>query len=85
MISVRCLGHIATSVGARDVELSDEELEASEIVETLRRASIEQEPGFTKYNTLVMVEDGEAFVPASTVKKVRGGERVILIPFSHGG
>ena len=85
MISVRCLGHIGTSVGSREVEFDDEELDATEIVEKLRAASGSGDPGFTKYNTLVMVEDGEAFVPASVGRKVKAGQHVVLIPFSHGG
>jgi len=85
VITVKCLGHIGTSVGKREVVLEDDGLEASEIVERLRTASGRQDPGFTKYNTLVVVEEGEAFVPAAVSRKVRSGERVVLIPFSHGG
>jgi hypothetical protein len=47
--------------------------------------SKEKNPGFSKFNTLAMIEDGEAFVPAAAGRKVTSGERVILIPFSHGG
>ncbi len=85
MISVRCLGHIGTSVGEEEVELEGSELEASEIVERLREMSGREDPGFTRFNTLMMVEDGEAFVTAAASRKVRSGERVVLIPFSHGG
>lgn len=85
MIKVRCLGHIKTSVGAEDVELGFEELEVGAVVDKLRGLCKEANPGFNRFNTLIMVEDGEAFVPASSSKKVRSGERVLLIPFSHGG
>ncbi len=85
MISVRCLGHIGTSVGAKEVKLEGAELDAAEIIERLRSASGKSDPGFTKYNTLVMVEDGEAFVPAGVDKLVRDGQKVVLLPFSHGG
>lgn len=85
MISVRCLGHIGTSVGSKEVELREEALDAEEIIARMRALSAEAEPGFTKYNTLVMVEDGEAFVPASSKRVVRSGQKVVLIPFSHGG
>jgi molybdopterin converting factor small subunit len=85
LIVVRCLGHIGTSVGAKEVELQAAELDASEIVERMRRQSAKEDPGFTIYNTLVMVEDGEAFVPAGSERKVKDGQRVVLIPFSHGG
>lgn len=85
MIVVRCLGHIATSVGAGEVTLEGGELGAVEIVERLRKMSGKADPGFTRFNTLMMVEDGEAFVTAAAERKVRAGERVVLIPFSHGG
>ena len=85
MISVKCLGHIGTSVGAKEVRLPDEAIDAEEIVERLRTFSTEADPGFTKYNTLVMVEDGEAFVPSSVKRVVKSGQTVVLIPFSHGG
>ncbi len=85
MIRVRCLGHIGSSVGAKEVELHEGELDAVEIVEKLRKLSGQSDPGFTKYNTLIMIADGEAFVPASGARKVKEGEEVVLIPFSHGG
>lgn len=85
MILVRCLGHIGTSVGAKEVALEGSEVDAAEIVERLRALSGKEDPGFTKYNTLVMVEDGEAFVPAGSGRRVKSGEQVVLIPFSHGG
>ena len=85
MITVRCLGHIGTSVGAREVALEGQEQDPSEIVERLRRISGKEDPGFSRLNTHQMVEDGEAFVTAAAERKVMDGEKVVLIPFSHGG
>ena len=85
MILVTCLGHIGTSLGRKEVELDAIELGAAELVECLRNLSGKVDPGFTQFNTLVMVGDGEAFVPAGADRRVRSGERVVLIPFSHGG
>jgi len=85
MILVRCLGHIGTSVGSREVALEGAELDAADIVDRLRKISGKDEPGFNRFNTLVMVEEGEAFVAATAGRKVRSGERAVLIPFSHGG
>ncbi len=85
MISVRCLGHIGTSVGSKEVQLQGDELRADEIVQKLRELSGMKDPGFTAFNTLVMVEDGEAFIPAGSERTLRSGEKVVLIPFSHGG
>jgi molybdopterin converting factor small subunit len=85
LIRVRLLGHIRTSVGAEEVELPDEELDASLLVDRLRSMCKSGRPGFSIYNTLAMVEDGEAFVPASVKRKIKDGEKVILIPFTHGG
>ena len=85
MIVVRCVGHIGTSVGSDEISLEGAELGAEEIVDRIRSLSSEPDPGFNKYNTIVMVEEGEAFVPAGAQRRIRGGERVTLIPFSHGG
>lgn len=85
MIEVRCLGHIGSSVGSKEVSLEGPELSPSEIIERLRRISGKDDPGFTKFNTLVMVEEGEAFLAAAPERRVKDGQRVALIPFSHGG
>ena len=85
MITVRCLGHIKTSVGMEEVELADDSLTASQIVSRLRALSSEGDPGFNAYNTLALVADGEAYVPASDGRSIVSGDRVVLIPVSHGG
>lgn len=85
MIRVRCMGHIGTSVGRKEVVLVEEELSAADLVDRLRAMSAETEPGFSRYNTLALVGDGEAFVPATSNRLIRSGEEVVLIPFSHGG
>ena len=85
MIKVRCLGHIGTAVGAREVTLQDAGLDASDLVDRVRAMAGLKEPGFSRYNTLVMVEDGEAFVPAGTSVRISDGANVTLLPFSHGG
>jgi molybdopterin converting factor small subunit len=85
LILVKLLGHIGTSVGTRELNLDACELEASEVVERVRSLSGEKNPGFTRFNTIVMVEDGEAFVPAGISRIIKDGERISLVPFSHGG
>jgi len=85
MILVRCFGHIETSVGSKEVSLEGSELDASELVDRVRMLSVEPNPGFNRYNTLVLVDDGEAYVPAGVHRAIREGQRVALVPFSHGG
>ena len=85
MITVRCLGHIGTSVGSGEVRIEGSDLDPSEVVERVRMISGKQNPGFTVFNTLLMIEDGEVCVSAAGTRKVKDGERVVLIPFSHGG
>lgn len=42
--------------------------------------------GFTKFNTLVVVNGGEVFSAASQEKRrLSDGDEVVLVPFSHGG
>ncbi len=85
MISVRLVGHIKTAVGRETLDVDRDEIEAGELLDAVRGMAQRPDAGFDKYNTLVMVEDGEAFVPAATRRVLRGGDRVVLIPFSHGG
>lgn len=85
MITVRCLGHIGTSVGTKELEVPCEDIDASDLVEKVRAATGKNDPGFTRFNTLVMVEDGEAFVPAGESRRLKDRAKVVLIPFSHGG
>jgi molybdopterin converting factor small subunit len=85
LIRVRLLGHIRTSVGVEEVQFPDEELDASLLVDRLRSMCKGGRPGFSVYNTIAMVEDGEAFVPAAAERKIKDGERIVLIPFTHGG
>jgi molybdopterin converting factor small subunit len=85
MIRVVLLGHIRTSVGLDELEFPELEMDASLLVDRLRGMSREENPGFNRFNVIAMVEEGEAFVPASATRKIRDGDRVALIPFSHGG
>lgn len=85
MIRVRLMGHIGTSVGMKEIVLEESTLSAPELVERLRAMSGREDPGFTRYNTLALVGDGEAFVPAVSEREIRSGEEVVLIPISHGG
>ena len=85
MIRVTCLGHIGTAVGAREIELPNEKITARQIVESMRARSKVSDPGFNIHNTLVLVDNGEAFVPGATDAMVAEGGRVVLIPISHGG
>jgi molybdopterin converting factor small subunit len=85
MIRVRCYGHIGTSIGSAEVTLDGGDFDSAELVDRVRSMASAPNPGFTRYNTLVMVEEGEAFVPAGTRRTVKDGQRVALIPFSHGG
>ena len=85
MIRVTCLGHIGTEVGRSEIQLNVGDVGAAELVDSLRSKASNPNPGFSKFNTLVMVGEGEAFVPATSTRTIKDGERVILIPFSHGG
>jgi molybdopterin converting factor small subunit len=85
MIKVKCLGHIGTEVGGSEIQLDLAEVGAAEVVDTLRSRAASPNPGFSRFNTLVMVDDGEAFVPAASARTIKDGQQVVLIPFSHGG
>jgi molybdopterin converting factor small subunit len=83
LIRIHFVGHIRTEVGAEEITVEDDELDSIALIHRLRAMS--NEPGFDEFNTLVMVEDSEAFVPAKSGRKLKHGDNVVLIPFSHGG
>ena len=85
MIRVRCIGHIATGVGSTELSLEGDDVDPAQLVDKVREASGKPDPGFSRYNTIVLVEEGEAFAPAGGTRRIRSGERVVLIPVSHGG
>ena len=85
MIKVKLTGHIRTSVGAEEIELAETEVDVSLLVDKVRAMSRQKDPGFNRFNTIALVEEGEAFVPAGEKRTLRDGQRVVLIPFSHGG
>jgi len=85
LIHVKCYGHIGTSVGSHELTIDTIEIDSADLVDRVRGLSAAPDPGFNRYNTLVMIEDGDAFVPAGLRRTVKDGERVALIPFSHGG
>ena len=86
MIRVKCVGHIRTSLGAETVELEDEEIGSVDLMGRLREmASGDPKLGFTKFNTLIIVNGGYAFTAAAEDRKLKDGDEVLLLPFSHGG
>lgn len=86
MIKVRCIGHIKNSLGDEEIMIDCEEISVDDLIDRLRdMAKDNGNISFNEYNTIVMIENGEAFVAANRDMKIRDGESVVLIPFSHGG
>jgi len=85
-IRVKCLGHIGTSVGRETVELEGDNMTAGGIIDALREmATADSNPGFTRFNTLLVVNGKSAFTAAAEDRKLEDGDDVLLVPFSHGG
>lgn len=86
MIRVTCVGHIGTSVGRETMEIPGDGMKTSELIEMLREMGRDDPAlGFTKYNTLVVVNSGDAFTGATRDRVLHDGDEVVLLPFSHGG
>jgi len=85
MIHVRCYGHIRTSVGSSELTVEGPEIDSADLVEKVREMSAAPDPGFNRYNTLVVIEDGDSFIPAGAHRTLKDGDKVALVPFSHGG
>jgi len=85
-IVVTCLGHIKTSVGKETVELPGPEITAARLIEKLREMGAgDRHLGFTKFNTLIVVNEEAAFTAAAEDRVLKDGDEVVLVPFSHGG
>jgi molybdopterin converting factor small subunit len=85
-IRVTCLGHIKTSVGREKVELQGDGMTAGELIDAIRKmGAADQNLGFTKFNTLLVVNGKSAFTAAADDRRLEDGDEVLLLPFSHGG
>jgi molybdopterin converting factor small subunit len=86
MIRVTCVGHIRTSVGRETVELQEDGIKTSALIERLRDMGRDDPNlGFSKFNTLVIVNGSSAFTAAAEDRVIEDGDEVLLLPFSHGG
>jgi molybdopterin converting factor small subunit len=86
MIRVTCVGHIRTSVGRETVELEEDGIKTSALIERLREMGRDDPNlGFSKFNTLVIVNGSSAFTAAAEDRVIEDGDEVLLLPFSHGG
>lgn len=87
MIHVKFFGHIKTSMGSDGSEVCPDGMTIGGLFELLRSRSVaEHGHGFTKYNTLVVVNEEEAFsASAQEDRRLDDGDSVLLVPFSHGG
>lgn len=86
MIHLKFLGHIRTSMGSEEMDLAREGVSVDELFGILSGQGRGAAHGFTKYNTLVVLNDEEVFsASAQANRRIIDGDSVMLVPFSHGG
>ncbi len=52
----------------------------------LSKRPAREDHGFSKYNTLLVINDGEAFSASAQQDRIlTDGDSVLFVPFSHGG
>ena len=87
MIHLKFLGHIKTSMGTEELEVSRGSISVSELFSLLLSSEAPVlDHGFSKYNTLLVVNDKEVFsASAQQDRLLSDGDSVLLVPFSHGG
>jgi len=87
MIHLKFLGHIKTSMGAEQMDVPRDAISVDDLFGLLlssRPAQVDH--GFTKYNTLLVLNDDEVFsASAQKDRRLSDGDSVLLVPFSHGG
>jgi molybdopterin converting factor small subunit len=85
-VSVKSVGHIRKSVGREVVELEGGSFTAGGVIDAMREvASSDPNVGFTRFNTLLVVNGRSAFTAAADDRALEDGDEVLLLPFSHGG
>jgi molybdopterin converting factor small subunit len=87
MIHLKFLGHIKTSMGSEGVDIPRDVISVDDLFALLLSSKpAELDHGFTKYNTLVVINDEEVFsASAQKDRLLSDGDSVLLVPFSHGG
>jgi molybdopterin converting factor small subunit len=87
MIHLTFLGHIKTSMGSEELDVPKDAISVGDLFGLLLASRpAELDHGFSKYNTLVVVNDEEVFsASAQQDRRLKDGDRVLLVPFSHGG
>ncbi len=87
MIHLKLLGHIKTSIGSEEMDIPRGNITVDELFGyLLARLPAKASHGFSKFNTLVVVNDEEAFSASSQDgRRLADGDSVLLVPFSHGG
>jgi len=87
MIHLRFLGHIRTSMGTEQMEVPRESISVDDLFGLLLSSRpAEVGHGFTKYNTLLVLNEDEVFsASAQKDRRLSDGDSVLLVPFSHGG
>jgi molybdopterin converting factor small subunit len=87
MIHLKFLGHIRTSMGTEEMEVPRESISVDDLFGLLLSSRpAEVGHGFTKYNTLLVLNDDEVFsASAQKDRRLSDGDSVLLVPFSHGG
>lgn len=87
MIHLKFLGHIRTSMGSEEMDIPKDGITLDDLFAfLLADRPAELDHGFTKYNTLVVINDEEALsASAQKDRRIIDGDSVLLVPFSHGG
>jgi molybdopterin converting factor small subunit len=87
MIHLKFLGHIRTSMGSEEMEISRGSISVDDLFDLLlSKRPAELDHGFSKYNTLLVINDQEVFsASAQEDRRLSDGDSVLLLPFSHGG
>ncbi len=87
MIHLRFIGHVKTSVGSDEMVVERESITVGDLFGLLLSKGFADRPhGFSEYNTLLVVNNGEVFAASSQKERLLAdGDRVLFVPFSHGG
>ncbi|MGQ9469992.1 MAG: MoaD/ThiS family protein [Nitrososphaerales archaeon] len=82
MIKVRAYGHIGKALGKEELEIHREEIRVKEVLELIKSSSNFKLSPLTMLITINGVEIS-ALDKENTI--VKSGDKVVLVPITHGG
>jgi len=85
MIKILAMGYIRTALGRSELELDVEEVKVSRLLQIISSMASQGGLSLEPASTLITVNGVEISALDEDKTVVRSGDKVVLIPITHGG